>query len=488
MKIIIDPIYTQDVNRCASAVKMSTCVTHLLSVYEDVFFYWFVPNTMTDEEKEWLPKSNKILYIPLPYFADRYKEYWHSSDEYRRAISFSGDLWDADMILTNRTTLVPYIKWAMHRPGGSLQWSKLVVLIEDMPIMSFKLFIPQSSPREGDIATLLGYMTATKTFISAYWEKKHIVNIGRKYLSPSSLKYLNETIIEASAKIVQSVGLKTKSDMEPMLTKKRKFTISYAGRMVNRDFVDDSFDIILNNWIMGGDNIRMILCTVSTAFGRITHPAKDLIEVMRPNREEFWRIMREESDVGVFMSRDEDYSMVMMEPLILGTPIVIFRAEHSVASIGADYPFFVDSIAQGYAMVKRFKDDYEAMYAIFSKWSTEKFFKILEERNKDFIPALLCPLIDSWKESLLASSSSLERNEIVQLIATNAPEGIFSIMDVLMDIEKKKLVRSKLTSKAKKQFDNARLTFSTHFDGFRIGLLKLGFVDAGPEAGLMKRG
>ena len=122
---------------------MKNCVTHLMQHIPDLYVYWFVPAEMTDEERDWLPASERILYIPIPYFKDRYKEYWHASEEYRRNVAFSGEYWDVDIAITNRTTLVPFLRWAMHRPGGMIAWSKRVFLIEDMPIMSFKMFIPQ---------------------------------------------------------------------------------------------------------------------------------------------------------------------------------------------------------------------------------------------------------------------------------------------------------------------------------------------------------
>ena len=49
-------------NRCASAVKMLRVVQYLLETTEDLFFYWLVPNSMTDEERQWLPDNQRIAF------------------------------------------------------------------------------------------------------------------------------------------------------------------------------------------------------------------------------------------------------------------------------------------------------------------------------------------------------------------------------------------------------------------------------------------
>jgi hypothetical protein len=271
-----------------------------------------------------------------------------------------------------------------------------------------------------------------------------------------------------------------------MLDGDRKFTISYAGRMVNRDFVDEAFDVLLNHWVLGKDDVRIIVCTVSKNFGKVEHEVNKVIEFLRPNREEFWRIMREESDVGVFMSRDEDYSMSMMEPLVQGTPLIIYRAEHSVASIGPEYPFFVRSPTEGFAMVKEFRKDYPKMYLKFADWSKKHLTRILKERNNDWIPLRLEKSLQDWRGFLETEQESLKNNEIVNLIKEHTQVGVpFDLLAVMADLEKRKIIRGALTAKDESQFDNKRLVFSTHYDTFRLGLLKLGFKDAGPSAGCL---
>lgn len=489
MRVLIDPIYTNDIRRCASAVKMKRIVEYVLAEDPDCFFYWFIPVDVSDEDRAWLPTSERVRYLPLPYFEDRHKEYWHASEEYRRATSFTGPAWDVDVLVTNRTMLVPFLRWNTHRPGGNLHWSKYVVLIEDMPAMSFKMFVPQSTEREGDLSALNGYLQSTKTLIAAYWEKKHILKEAKCYLSAASVKYIQDNMIEATPVQHTVVTLKSEDTIASVVAGTKKFTVSYAGRMVNRDFVDDAFEIILKNWIFSGDT-RMILCTVSAGFGKVDHDATKCIEVFRPDREEFWRIMREEADVGVFMSRDEDYSMVMMEPLMQGTPLVLYKAEHAVASVGEDYPFFVNSTKEGYALLRAFKKDYAGMYKKFATWSSNHFRKLMEARNLAYMPHLVNDELRRWHTDFGQVNTKFETNSIVQLIAeTVSRTEPFQVVEVLVQLEKAKKTRGTISKKQHKQFDDLRLVFSTHYDVFRLGLLRLGFVDTvGPAGTMIYRG
>ena len=52
MKILLDPIYTNDPGHCASNVKMKKIVEYTLKEREDVFFYWLVPDWTAEEDGE----------------------------------------------------------------------------------------------------------------------------------------------------------------------------------------------------------------------------------------------------------------------------------------------------------------------------------------------------------------------------------------------------------------------------------------------------
>lgn len=465
---------------------MKVCAEHLIASASDVFVYWFIPEGLPEESRAWLPVSDQIMYIELPYFEDRMKEFYHTSDVYRRLISFNGELWDIDVFITNRTTLVPYIRWYILRPSKrELEWSKRIIIIEDMPIMSFKTTVMQISPKYADTTALMGYLTADRTLISAFWEKDIIVKTAKLYFTPANVKHIENTMVECTSMPHPTPHLKSRDDIRKMLDGERKFTVSYAGRLVNRDFITEAFDIMLHTWITGGDNTRLVLCTVSINFGRVKHEIEKILEVLKPNREEFWRIMREESDVGVFMSRDEDYSMVMMETLINGTPLILYRAPHSVASVGKEYPFFVTSTVEAMAMLKTFRNDYARMYKKFADWSRLHLTALLLERDKYHVRDYALLELQSLRKDIQDKVSKTDINEIVLLIDQVVGNEPFKIVDVIGDLEKDKKLRFNLKWKEETQFEDLRLSFSTHFNKYRIGLLRLGYVDYSPEPGSM---
>jgi len=75
MKIVIDPIYTGDVRKCASAVKMKRVVEGMLEDNPDLYVYWFIPEDIDDESRDWLPDDPRIAYHTASYSDDRLKEY-----------------------------------------------------------------------------------------------------------------------------------------------------------------------------------------------------------------------------------------------------------------------------------------------------------------------------------------------------------------------------------------------------------------------------
>jgi hypothetical protein len=484
MKILFDPIPTGDINRCASYVKMKACMLEALK-QPDVFCYFFVPDKMKPEEQAFLPENPRVRYIPTHFLEDRFKNYWFPSDAWQRQVAFNGELWDADMVVTNRTIQCPFLKFAIYRPGT--KWlRKSLFLIEDMPIMSFKIGMSSSRPRENDMATLMGYLSADRTCISAFWEKALILDEARKYFSFSNVRLLQQQIIETSPSKVPLPVLKPE---QARYHGQRKFTLSYAGRMIGSMRIEDSFDAMLNSWIMGGNDIRLILCTVSKNHGRVQHDIFDQIEEYRPQREEFWRIMREEADLGVFMSVGEDYSMTMLEPLLQGTPLIIRRSDDVVASIGKEYPFLVANSTEAYAVMKAFKQDYTAQYQKFAQWSQGPFTALMQHRNDHAcLTDIFVQSIAELREAQAIETHDFDGNDVVTELVKAAPtDKPFRITKLIGQIENTGVLRFPLAWKEVKQFEGLRYGFSTHFDIYRHGLLRQGFVDAGTEVGMMKR-
>ena len=102
-KILLDPIYTGRVHKCASTVKFVRLAEALLQD-PNVFIYWSLPDWIDEEGLNWLPTSERIHYFRLEQSKDRYKEYRRISYERECMFSYQGDFWDWDICVTNRTS------------------------------------------------------------------------------------------------------------------------------------------------------------------------------------------------------------------------------------------------------------------------------------------------------------------------------------------------------------------------------------------------
>ena len=65
--------------------------------------------------------------------------------------------------------------------------------------------------------------------------------------------------------------------------------------------------------------------------------------------------------------------MSLVEPIMLGTPLIHYNAEYIRSLFGEDYPFLAQSETEAYGWVSAFMDDYEGMYAKFMDWRANSF-------------------------------------------------------------------------------------------------------------------
>ncbi|NIT54890.1 MAG: hypothetical protein GWN00_01180 [Aliifodinibius sp.] len=490
MKICLDPVYTGKPDRCASNIKMRKIVEYLLERRDDVYFYWFVPDWVTEKELGWYPKHCNIRYIKLPYsFNDRTVECLRIPKEYYSLVSFNGELWDIDVIVTNRASMVPMIKGMIHKPGPRDYWSRRVILIEDMPLMRFKDHAPMGHPESQELSTLIGYACSDLTAISAFWEKDIIIKESKKYLTPSLCRRIMRSMVESSPVLVDKVETKSKRVIQDFIDKKRPFNVGFVGRMVHGNNPTDIFKVMEHMWVYYGDlDIKYHISTQSAHVGRVKVP--EFIHLRKLCREDFWEFVQTQMDVFIFMSVEEDYSMSLLEPLLLGTPAILIKRKWSVPTVGEYYPFFVRNVKEAYALVKNFYENYPRLYKKFVEWQQGPFQKLMKGRNDVYVPRVVEAQLDVYESDYEGNKQKFTkyRNDIVDALtkySKESPDRSFVLREALRDIHNTEKFKATFAAKLQADADYVRRSFSVDWNNYRLRLKALGYRDVGVTPGHM---
>jgi len=482
MKILFDPIYTSKVSSCASAVKFYHLCKSILENTDD-YIYWCIPEGLSEEELEWLPKSDRILYISVAQSKDRYTEYRRVTEQMELVFAQQGDYWDWDICVTNRSCAVATISAICNRPTAKTL--KPILLMEDFPQMTFKSStnIPQNEHQ--DKLAILGYLTATKTMIAAYWERKEIINTAKAYVTASQIKVLRDNIVECHpAALTPMLG--TKSDEFINAPKSSPFTIVFAGRLIVGHHFDKIFNIMQNNWILKSRDreIRPVVCTQSRGSSPWLE-VPDFIKIHHFKRDDFWSFMRNDANVGVFFSEEEDFSMSLMEPLLLGVPYAVYEAPWSVASLGEDYPFFFKTEMECYAIVKMFFDNYQKAYAVFKEWHDGTLTNLVIERDKVTVQTEYTKVRDEHLINMGTIPAPTSDTSVVNLMYEELEQTPLTFFELATKVSKKNPFTSLLDKLAFKNEMGIRTSFATDKYRWKQQLLCLGAVE-GLDVGTYK--
>jgi hypothetical protein len=489
VKILIDCVLTSpQPSKCSTAIIFKTAVERILAERPDVYVYWLVPDWVSDEEMLWFPQDARIKYMPVTQTKDRVREYLTLPTELYHALTFYGPCWDFDVLLTMRAGLVPQMRLLMNGPRvANKYWVKEVWLIDVMPCLSYKETVPQMAA-DGihDRWTLAGYQAADRVWNVSYYEPAKAKLLARKLLPPSQAIAVSNKLRPAVTAQFDSFELKPKQ-FRYKTGGERAFNLSFIGRMEKANGIEDIADILEKAWILRGDNVNQLVCTVSQVVKSFD---EELVDVRFPPREEFWHICREEMDAFVVMERSGAISLSILEPLMLGVPIIAMRNEKMISLLGPDYPFYAEGPATLYGVFKALYDDYSGSYEKFAKWHVEKFQPLWQKRFADDLiyPQLLDCCTDyelkmqHRKDELVA----LRDNPTVQLIAQNHAPGE-TIYDTVRKIGSGEM--GVMVKKTHYEDHSARnLTFMSNWNSYRIGLkLWHKFRDASVELGHVER-
>jgi glycosyltransferase involved in cell wall biosynthesis len=492
MRILLDPIYTAAPSKCASNFKMLMLYEHLRQ-RPDTYFYWVIPEDISPEEKSWYPSNGDIHYVDWPVAEDRMSGYMEMFQNQFDALCFDGSLWDVDLIFTNRSTAASYYRMVTTR-ATSTRWSKRIVVVDDFPVFSFKGWVMDLCKRDRDVQILAGYSAADAVLITSFWEKAEILRLAKDYVSFSVLKRLKDKIYEVFPGKFETPVLKPASFFETR--KDRPFTVTFSGRVVGGQKLDDIFHVWAAQRVKYGlDTLRAIV----TAGGRLHSPRvqpPDFVDLQATPREEFWRIVREESDVGIYLSPEEGFSLTVHEALSLGLPIILAKARWSVSQVGENYPFFASGPAQVFAWICAFRADYETNYEKFAKWQEEDFVPLSSIRadNSSFLNAatLQC---DLWQTALEVYGAGLKERRaesdtsllkrVHEVCAVDETVEMFELFRRLGKLEAFRHLEAKLGE----PHATRRMAFASEWNLFRLELLtRFNFVDGGVhQSNAMKR-
>jgi hypothetical protein len=483
MKVLFDCIVTQNpASKCSTTAQFVT-LAELLLKHEDVFIYWPVPDRL--ESADFLttfPQDPRIKYFKVPQVKDRMREYTHVSHEFEAILSFSGVAWDWDVMVTVRTPQVPWMKVHALSPRnvGRRDWSKRILVIEDMMVLSKKPTIAQSCIDIQDRQTIEGYFAADKVLVPAYHEKGWVLEIARQHFSMARVRDLSGKLQEVCHLTLEDFHLKDEFKYQPG----RKMNVVYIGRLERTNArLEVVSGVLANQFILHSDVINPIVCTVSPdGSPGESKVDTDVIEIIRPSRQEFYDLSENTFDLGVFFHIDIELSMSMLEPVSKGMPEIVKKAPWSVGMFGTDYPFYVNTESEAYALVSAFAKDYEGMYAKFAAWFESWFVPVYTDRiAKQGLYSQLEKLI--LEEQKPDATGSMARNEVVGLLS-KFPE--FVMMDKIKELADTSL--TSLGTKVGQEFDERGLVWSTAWNEFRLALkLFHGYKDASVELGHLRR-
>ena len=483
MKVIFDCIVTSEPERCSTTVQFITLAKRLLK-HPGVFIYWPRPDRLSGRQLDCYPNDERIRYIPIKQYQDRLKEYNRISPELEQIIAFSGTCWDWDVMVTVRNMQTSMMRvHAMSPRRSSWLWQRRIILIENMMMLSKKETVAQSVVDVQDRMTLEGYLTCDAVLMPAYHQKRWVRDIAREHFAPHLVREISDKITEVCQLDMGRYTFKT----EHMYKGDRKLNVAFVGRLEKYGMrLSETNDVFMKQYIMNADKVNTFVCTV-TEGDKVFKD--DFVDVRHPNRDEFWRICREEMDVAINMSRDVELNLSMLEPITFGVPLIVVREPWSVAMLGETYPFYATSPQEMHGLINLFRKRYKDAYAEFMHWFTDWFIPTYDKRTKeDNIYNHLERLCMAPLDIPAQVTNSMQDNNLKIEEAIIAEGGDDFILFEVID----RLGTGKMPLLATKTGDDDRetrnLTFCTPWNEMRHKLISVfGYEDASVRPGHFKR-
>lgn len=486
MKVFFDPIYSTNPRRCSSALKFKVLAQHLLKS-PDNFIYWRIPEWADDADREWLPASPQIQYLPVPHTrSNRIHEYQVVRPDLADQCWAFGSIWDWDVCVTMRTSMIPQMRMLAIPPRIAPKFpQKQIYCLEEMAILTTKKTVSTPLIDTTDFVTIGGYIDSDATLIAANGVRSMILTEARRFFTPSLVMGLAKKL-----QLIRPVDLPTLLDKRKdggMPQEGETPNVIFSGRMnASSSRLSSIFKVLTVDFALRGDEDPGVIVSSVSKVSKLTPPAH--LEVTNNNRDQFWELLRNKAHVGLYMALDAEFSMTVIEPLCFGVPLVLVREDWSESLIGKDYPFYVNGDTEAYAMLKHLKENYAACYADFIAWRDgpfaarfekgalygESFIEAFDRNNAVFDTTRL--LYKLPKDDLVHSVASVvvpgETIDVMSLVERTGEKG--KCDPKLMN--RKAWVADAIPASFKVNLQSLRLKLKTHY----------GAKDAGLAAGALR--
>jgi len=500
MKVLIDPIHTNDPQFCSANYKMQTLMRWVLEQRSDVFFYYLLPDPELSHKSwatdhDWLLQHPNVRYVPVPCSHDRMHEYGRINPVLEDALAYKGELWDWDVLLTGRSTMAAVMRMWMTRAARS--WQRRLLVADDFPIVSFKKRVFQPDRAAGDLLALTGYMAADRSYIFSMASRALILNEARKWLAPSRVKTLEGKLVTAISRTFDVVRCKDEAVVQATAARAlalppRPLTVACTQRLSGKvDRNDDVLDTFFRQYAYhGGEGrLRLLLTSNSRVVDRYETERFSHLEVKRAPREEFWRLMREEVDLIVAISNDEDYPLSLIEPVTLGVPLIIGDAPYVRPTFGKDYPFIVNGPVEAYAQLREFALDYAGAYEKFRQWHEAWFQPEMQRRNALWFGHLFLDDLEAHRQLLdqrYASSTNRVVDDLTDWAGRHGKTA-FTMAEALRELDREKRIGHLYTVYCKSRAATS-LAMTANFNEYRQVLIHgRGWRDASITVGDFER-
>lgn len=270
-----------------------------------------------------------------------------------------------------RTGMVPAMRLLAVPPRASIKIpQKTIFVLEEMAILRDKKTVATSQLPTQDLVTISGYLDADLTLIAANNVRQMILDNARDFFTPTNVMKLRNHI-----KLIRPVDL-------PQFLDKRTDggypvegevpNVIFSGRMnASSSRLASIFRVLVTDFAFNKEKSEDYMVSSVTKAPQLAPPS--FLDVKNNDREAFWKLLREEAHVGLYMALDAEFSLTVIEPICFGVPLVLAKEDWSTALVGSDYPFFINGDTQAYAMLRDIKENYATRYEEFIQWREKSF-------------------------------------------------------------------------------------------------------------------